>query len=132
MSNLREELERKRREQPAPDVCVKAASTGPVAFLGFWPTPLEHVGFSTGQLLRFKLVTRKPDLADDPTKPPQTLTLSFPTDDVVITGKYLDEICRLLSKNELASVAALPGRHAELDPLKTFVTKIDIIPVSKA
>ena len=130
---FREEMERKRREHPAPDACVvNVNSTGPVVFLAFWPSPLEHVGFSTGQLLRYKLVTRKPDLADDPTKPAQTLTLSFPTDDVVLTGRFLDELCHLIARNELAAVCALSPRYAELNPLKPFVASIEINPITKA
>ena len=126
MSTLREAIEQKKRENPAPEVCV---DTGAEAYIDFWPTPLERVGFGTGQLLRYRLATRKPDLADDPTKPPQTLTLSFPTDDVVITGKRLEDICSLLGKNDLKAVRALSERFAELRPTSPFVAKIEIRPV---
>ena len=129
MSNLREELEKQKRNALPPTV---REAVGTPAFIGFWPKPLEHVAFSTGQLLRYKLITRKPDLADDPTRPPQTLTLSFPTDDVVITGQHLDKICELLVKSQLGSVHAHSERFAELNPLSPFVTKIDIIPITKA
>jgi len=129
MSNtLREKLEQDRREKPAPEYCV---DTGGSAFLEFWPTPLERVGFGSGQLLRYRLTTRKPDLADDPTQPPQILTLSFPTDDVVLTGKRLEDICTLLGKNDLKAVRTLSERFAELHLHRPFVAKIEIRPIKQ-
>jgi hypothetical protein len=59
----------------------------------------------------------------------QTLTLSFPTDDVVLTGKRLEDICSLLGKNDLACVRALSERFSELRPTSPFVAKIEIRPV---
>ena len=126
MSNLREALDLKRRNNPEPDTCV---DSGPSAFLEFWPTPFERVGFGTGQLLRYRLLTRKPDLADDPTKLPQTLTLSFPTDDVILTGKHLEQVAKLLGKNELSAVRTLAERYAELHPHLPYVAKIEITPI---
>src|SRR5450432_2139533 len=126
MSNTLREALQKRPENL--DCCVDDGSS---ANIDFWPTPLERVGFGTGQLLRYRLTTRKPDLADDPTKMPQTLTLSFPTDDVVITGKRLEEICSLLGKNDLKAVRVLSERFAELRPTSPFVAKIEVRPIKE-
>jgi hypothetical protein len=81
------------------------------------------VDIGTGQLLRYRVATRKPDLADDPTKPPQTLTLSFPTNDVVITGKRLEDICSLLGKTISGPSALSPNASPNCGPRRPSLAK---------
>ncbi len=133
MSSLKDAIEQKRRDNPESEVCVvSATSSQVVAFIEFLPSPHNRLGFGTGQLLHYQLLSRKPDLADDPTKPPQTLTLGFATADVVITGKRLEGITELLVESRLLLVRALSERFAELNPRTPFVTKIEIKPVKTA
>ena len=124
-TTLRDSLEEKRRAlSGASQHCTEAGTS---AFVQFWTTPHECVGFSTGQLLRYQLVTRQP--GNDPSLPPQVLTLCFPTDDVVVTGHRLDEITTLLGEGRLAAVRTQPERFSELSPTRASVRSIQVRPL---
>ena len=98
---------------------------GEAAFIEFHISPGNCLGYATHQLMQFQLITHKPDLADDPTKPAQTLTLGLQTVDLVITGNRLHLITEALRKNELAAVRACPGgRYAELNLKQPYIDKI--------
>ena len=89
-----------------------------------------RVGYGTGQLLHYHLTTRLPDLADDPTQPPQTLVLGFATADVVVSGQRLELVCQKIGDGKLVRVRALAERYAALTHLsRPFVSKIEIQPI---
>jgi hypothetical protein len=128
MSSLAESLAQKRKEQQAAEVCVVSATSGQVvAFIEFWPTPHNRLGYGAGQLLHYQLLTRNP--GHDPAEMPQVLTLGFATADVVVSGKRLEAVAELLVEGRLKSLAVLPERFAELNPRAPFVAKIDVKPV---
>lgn len=126
MSSLAESLAQKRKEQAAEACVVSATSTQVVAFIEFWPTPHNRLGYGSSQLLHYQLLTRNPGF--DPAEMPQVLTLGFATADVVLFGKRLEAVAELLAEGQLKSVAALPERFAELNPRAPFVAKIDVKP----
>jgi hypothetical protein len=76
--------------------------------------------------MHYQLLTHKPDLADDPTKPAQTLTIGLQTVDLVITGHRLHLVTAALVKNELAVLRAIPDRYAELSPKQPYIAKIEV------
>ena len=90
---LREQLAQKNEARP--EVCIE---DGDGAFIEFLPSPHLRVGYGTSQLLHYQLATRQPDLADDPTKQPQLLTLGFATADVIISGQRLEVVLRWTPK----------------------------------
>ena len=99
-------------------------------FIEFVPTPHLRVGYATGQLLHYQLTTRQPDLADDPTRPPQILTLGFATADVIVSGHRLELVCEKISKGKLVRLRTLSERYAELGLTnRPFVSRIEILPV---
>ena len=127
MSSLAESIAQKRKEQ-AEDACVVSATSAQVvAFIEFWPTPHNRLGYGSTQLLHYQLLTRNP--GHDPAEMPQVLTLGFATADVVLFGRRLEAVAELLAEGRLKSVSALPDRFAELNPTKPFVAKIEIKPV---
>lgn len=127
MNSLAESIAQKRKEQ-ATDACVVSATSGQVvAFIEFWPTPHNRLGYGSTQLLHYQLLTHNP--GHDPAEMPQVLTLGFATADVVVFGKRLEAVAELLAEGRLKSVAALPERFAELNPTKPFVAKIEVKPV---
>ncbi len=126
MSSLAESLAQKRKEQ-ASEACVVSATSGQVvAFIEFWPTPHNRLGYGSSQLLDYQLLTRNP--SHNPAEMPQVLTLGFATANVVLSGKRLEAVADLLAEGQLKSVAALPERFAELNPTKPFVAKIEVKP----
>ena len=103
----------------------KSDKPGEAAFIEFHVSPDNCVGYAASQLMHYQLVTRKPDLADDPTKPMQTLTLGLQTADLVVTGNRLNLITAALVEGTLAAVRAVPSRYAELNARQPFVAKIE-------
>ena len=116
--------------KPAPvagaEESMTVARSGEAAFIEFHISPGNCVGYAASQLMHFQLLTRKPDLADDPTKPPQTLTIGLQTVDLVITGNRLNLITEALGSATLKSVRAIPSRYAELNPKRPYIAKIEI------
>jgi hypothetical protein len=104
---------------------MSVVRSGEAAFIEFHVSPGNCLGYAAHQLMHYQLLTHKPDLADDPTKPTQTLTLGLQTVDLVITGNRLHLITAALVKNELAVVRAVPGRYAELNLKQPYIAKIE-------
>ena len=132
MSTLSKAIEERKQADAAAgelDAITKTIRPGEAAFMEFHLSPDNCVGHAANQLMHYQLVTRKPDLADDPTKPMQTLTLGFATADLVVSGNRLDLITAALSEGTLKAVRAIPSRYAELHPKQPFVAKIESRPV---
>ena len=132
MSDLKKLVEERKQAAAAAgelDSMTKTIRPGEAAFIEFHLGPDNCVGYAASQLMHYQLVTRKPDLADDPTKPMQTLTLGLQTADLVITGNRLNLITAALVEGTLAAVRAVPSRYAELHPKQPFIAKIEIRPV---
>ena len=128
MSDLKKLVEERKQAAAAAgelDAITKTIRPGEAAFIEFHLGPDNCVGYAASQLMHYQLVTRKPDLADDPTKPMQTLTLGLQTVDLVITGNRLNLITAALVEGTLAAVRAVPSRYAELNPRQPFVAKIE-------
>lgn len=124
------EIIREARGQSAEplDACIIEATTSEVvAFIEFQPDQRTRIGFSAGQLMQYRLNTRMP--SKDPEEQPQVLTLGFSTADVVITGRRLESVTRLLVENRLKGVVAQATRFAELHPAKTFASMIKVKPL---
>jgi len=122
---IREQLAQKAEARP--EVCIE---DGDGAFIEFLPSPHLRVGYGTSQLLHYQLATRQPDLADDPTKQPQLLTLGFATADVIISGQRLELVCQKIGDGRLVRVRALAERYAALvGTARPFVSKIEIQPI---
>ena len=104
---------------------MSVVRSGEAAFIEFHISPGNCLGYAAHQLMHYQLITHKPDLADDPTKPTQTLTLGLQTVDLVITGDRLHLVTAALRKNELAALRACPGgRYAELNLKQPYIDKI--------
>jgi hypothetical protein len=128
MSTLSKAIEERKQAAAAAgelDAMTKTNRPGEAAFIEFLLSPDNCVGYAASQLMHYQLVTRKPDLADDPTKPMQTLTLGLQTVDLVITGNRLNLITAALVEGTLAAVRAIPSRYAELHPKQPFIAKIE-------
>jgi hypothetical protein len=128
MSTLKQAIEERKQAEAASrelDAMTKTIRPGEAAFIEFHLSPDNCVGYAASQLMHYQLVTRKPDLADDPTKPMQTLTLGFATADLVVSGNRLNLITAALVEGTLAAVRAVPSRYAELNPRQPFVAKIE-------
>jgi hypothetical protein len=114
--------------KPAPVAGAEESMTvvrsGEAAFIEFHLSPDNCVGYAASQLMHFQLLTRKPDLADDPTKPAQTLTIGLQTVDLVITGNRLNLITEALASSTLKAVRAIPSRYAELNLKQPYIDKI--------
>jgi hypothetical protein len=124
-ATLREQLAQKNDERP--EHCIE---DGNGVFIEFLPSPHLRVGYGTSQLLHYQLATKQPDLADDPTKQPQLLTLGFATADVIISGQRLELVCQKIGNGSLARVRTLAERYAALVPTtRPFIGKIEIKPV---
>ena len=104
----------------------KSDKPGEAAFIEFHVSPDNCLGYATHQLMHYQLFTHKPDLADDPTKPAQTLTLGLQTVDLVITGNRLHLVTEALRKNMLTVLRAVPGRYAELNLKQPYIAKITL------
>jgi hypothetical protein len=87
-------------------------------------------GFHTSQLITYSL-DPNPAAENDKDAPPQMLSLAFSTADVVILGWRLSRLTTMLQKNELATVAILSKRYADLERQKPFVSAIEIKPVGE-
>ena len=124
-ATLREQLAQK--NDASPEHCIE---DGNGAFIEFLPSPHLRVGYGTSQLLHYQLATKQPDLADDPTKQPQLLTLGFATADVIISGQRLELVCDKLGDGRLVRVRALAERYANLVPTtRPFIGRIEIQPI---
>jgi len=87
-------------------------------------------GFHTSQLIDYTLEPN-PNQGEDQNAPPQKLTLTFSTADVVILGWRLGRLADLLRENNLATIHVLSKRYADLDRARAFVVSIIITPISR-
>ena len=111
------------------DTCYHSANTY-AACIEFHLDEHHRQAFNAGQLIAYAL-TPNPDAEDDQSLPPQKLSLTFSTADVVILGWRLGLIADYLRDNRLSSVCILPRRYAELDRCVSYVSNITITPIAK-
>lgn len=110
----------------ADEAMSTANRPGEAAFVLFHLRPDKCVGFPTYQLTRLELLSHQPDIADDPTRPAQTLTIGVPGADFVIMGNRLELIVEALAESRLKTVRAIPARYAELNPKQPYIAKIEV------
>ena len=111
------------------DTCYQAANTY-AACIEFHLDEHHRRAFASSQLITYAL-DPNPDADGDRNAPPQKLSLTFSTADVVILGWRLGLIANYLRDNQLLAVCILPKRYAELDHLTGFVSAITITPIAK-
>jgi hypothetical protein len=111
------------------DSCYHIATTY-AACIEFHLDEHRRRGFNASQLIAFSL-DPNPDADGDKNQPPQKLSLTFSTADVVVLGWRLGLITDYLRDNKLSAVGILPKRYAELENKSALVSSITITPVSK-
>jgi hypothetical protein len=109
------------------DSCYHIATTY-AACIEFHQDEHRRRGFSASQLIAFSL-DPNPDAANDKNQPPQKLSLTFSTADVVVLGWRLSLVVDYLRDNKLSAVGILPKRYAELENKSVVVSSITIAPV---
>jgi hypothetical protein len=125
MNTLADSIAQKHKDDQAPEACIiEATPSELVAFIEFQPDLRTRVGFSAGQLMQYRLETCA--LGKDPEEMPQVLTLGFATADVLITGRRLETITKLIVEGHLKAVLAQNKRYSELHLAKPFVSKIEV------
>ena len=112
------------------DACYQTANTY-AACIEFHLDEHRRRGFNSSQLITFAL-DPNPDGEDDKNLPPQKLSLTFSTADVVVLGWRLGLIADYLRDNKLSAIGILPKRYAELDRNAVFISGITITPVEKS
>ena len=83
-------------------------------------------GFPFSQLVKY-LVESNPDLARTPDAPPERISLWFSTDDVVVTGWFLEPIRELLREGKSFTLVARDTRYLNLKPKECFVAEISVV-----
>ena len=111
------------------DSCYHIATTY-AACIEFHLDEHRRRGFNASQLIAFNL-DPNPDAANDKNQPPQKLSLTFSTADVVVLGWRLGLVADYLRDNKLLAVGIQPKRYAELENNSAFVSIITITPVVK-
>ena len=111
------------------DTCYQSANTY-AACIEFHLDEHHRQAFNASQLITYALEPN-PDAEDDQSLPPQKLSLTFSTADVVILGWRLGLIADYLRDNRLSAVCILPRRYAELERTTAFISVITITPVEK-
>jgi len=95
----------------------------------------QRRGFHSSHLIEYTFEAnpdaKSDDAAGDQAMPPERLALAFATADVTLLGWRLGRLADLLHENKLAAVGTRPQRHAQVDPVKPFVTSIVITPIIK-
>ena len=115
---------------PTKDDCY-TASVKYCACIEFHLDEERRRGFHTTQLIDYTLEPN-PNQGEDQNAPPQKLTLTFSTADVVILGWRLGRLADLLRENNLATVHVLSKRYADLAPTRPFVASIIITPIDRS
>jgi hypothetical protein len=111
------------------DSCYKSGN-GYAACIAFHLADRRRQAFSASQLIGYSL-DPNPDAENDKNAPPQKLSLTFSTADVVLLGWRLDGLADRLDENKLAAVGILPKRYADFDRVAAFVSNITIMPIDK-
>ena len=93
------------------DSCYQSAVTY-AACIEFHLDEHRRRAFNSSQLITFAL-DPNPDAENDKNLPPQKLSLSFSTADVVVLGWRLGLISDYLRDNKLSAVGIIPKRYAE-------------------
>jgi hypothetical protein len=88
----------------------------------------ERHGFAISQLLHYHLEANP---SQDFKAPPERMIVAFATADVVLLGWRLGRLANKLRDGELLAARTLPARYANIDPAKTSVTSITVVPVKK-
>ena len=110
--------------------CVEEAEH-PVLMLDFLSRDGRIHGFPYSQLVNY-LFDPNPELSRGKDHPPERLTLSFSTHDVVVTGWRLIALRPLLHSARLAALCAADPRYANVARTKPFVGEITVMPASPA
>ena len=111
------------------DSCYKSGNNYNTC-IAFYLADHRRQAFSASQFIGYTL-DPNPDAEDDKNLPPQKLSLTFSTADVVILGWRLGLIADYLRGNTLTAVCILPKRYAELERNAIYVSSITIKPVDK-
>jgi hypothetical protein len=106
------------------DSCYESA-VGSAACIEFHLDRNHRRGFNVSQLIDYSL-DPNPEAETDRNEPPQKLSITFSTADVVILGWRLDFLANKLRDNSLMAVGLLPKRYAELERNPVFVSAIKI------
>ncbi len=107
-------------------LCLEVGRTGhAVSFIEFRPDARTRTGFAVSQLLHYTLEPN-PAAEDAKGAPPERLTFSFHTADVVVTGARLAKLVELIQSHKLASVMVLDARYANAEGGLPWVGKIAI------
>ena len=80
-------------------------------------------GFPTSQLIEYTLEPNTAD-SDDTKAPPEKLTFSFSTADVIVLGWRLDRITSYLRDNRVGGIGVLSKRYADMERGKPYVAFI--------
>ena len=110
------------------DSCYHTANTY-AACIEFHLDEHRRRGFNSSQLIAFAL-DPNPDADDDKNAPPQKLSLTFSTADVVVLGWRLGLMVDYLRDNRLVAVGILPKRYAELERSSPYVSAIAITQIA--
>ena len=105
-------------------------STTYAACIEFYFDANHRRAFNVSQLIECSL-DPNPDAADDKNAPPQKISFTFSTADVVIVGWRLGLLFDCLRDNRLSAVAIHPKRYAELERAPVYITYITITPAGK-
>ena len=98
------------------------------ACIEFFLSEKERHGFAINQLLHYRL---EPNPSHDVEAPPERMILAFATADVVLLGWRLGRIANKLRDGELLAARTVPARYANIDPAKTSVASITVVPINK-
>ena len=112
--------------QPTPEepCCIEEAEH-PVLMLDFLSRDGRIHGFPYSQLVNY-IFDPNPELSRGKDAPPERLTLSFSTHDVIVTGWWLLALRPLLLSAKLAALCAADTRYANVARTKPFVAEISV------
>jgi hypothetical protein len=112
------------------DSCYESSNSY-AACIEFHEDKHHRRGFHSSQLIDYTLEPNS-EAGDDKDAPPQKLSLTFSTADVVVLGWRLGLLADKLRENKLAAIGVLPKRYAELERTPVFVSSIVITPIAKS
>jgi len=87
-------------------------------------------GFPYGHLLNYQL-DKNPNAELHAATPPDRLSLSFSTHDVLLLGWRLSKVLDPLDRARIASLIARLPRYANLEKEKAFIAEIIVKPAQK-
>ena len=110
--------------------CIEEAEHA-VLMLDFLARDGRIHGFPYSQLVNY-ILDANPEIQHRKDAPPERLTFSFSTHDVVVTGWRLTALRPLLQSAKLAALCAAAPRYANVARTKPFIAEITVKPVSTA